>query len=114
MGVLKSRARYAIHRYLNEELTEEKSKGQVSEVIYDFEKRLPERLLCQDVGLIVQEREQSILDKSDEFNSSASVVNGRDVSGHISCLPLKFECIDCGWRGPLVVYRKEKRVDLER
>ena len=32
-----------------------------------FEKRLPKNLFCQDVGLIVQEREQSILGKSDRF-----------------------------------------------
>ena len=37
-----------------------------------------------------------------------------DMSSHTGYLPLKFECIDCGWRGRLVVYRKEERVDLER
>ena len=67
MGELRSRVRYAIHRYLNEELTGERFKGQISEVIHEFEKRLPKKLVCQDVGLIVQEREQSILGKSDEF-----------------------------------------------
>lgn len=67
MGELKSRVRYAIHRYLGEELTEEGFKGQISEIIHEFEKRLPKKLVCQDVGLVVQEREQSILDKSDEF-----------------------------------------------
>jgi len=67
MGELKSKVRYTIHRYLNEELTEERFKGQISEIIHEFEKRLPRKLVCQDVGLIVQEREQSILEKSDEF-----------------------------------------------
>ena len=67
MGELKSKVRYAIHRYLNEELTEERFKGQIAEIISEFEKRFPKKLVCQDVGLIVQEREQSILNKSDKF-----------------------------------------------
>ena len=67
MGRLKSNVRYALHRYLNGELTEEGFKGQIAEIIREFEKRLPKRLVCQDVGLIVQEREQSILTKSNKF-----------------------------------------------
>jgi len=67
MEELKSKVRYAIHRYLNEELTEERFKGQIAEIISEFEKRFPKKLVCQDVGLIVQEREQSILNKSDKF-----------------------------------------------
>jgi len=67
MGELKSKVRYAVHRYLNEELTEERFKGQIAEIISEFEKRFPKKLVCQDVGLIVQEREQSILNKSDKF-----------------------------------------------
>ena len=67
MGRLKSNVRYALHRYLNGELTEERFKGQIAEIIREFEKRLPKKLVCQDVGLIVQEREQSILNKPDEF-----------------------------------------------
>ena len=38
---------------------------------------------------------------------------GGDMSSHIGYLPPKFECIDCGWRGRLVVYTKEERVDLD-
>jgi hypothetical protein len=64
---LKSKVRYAIHKYLNEELTEERFKGQISETIHEFEKKLPRKIVCQDVGLIAQEREQSILNKSDKF-----------------------------------------------
>lgn len=67
MGELKSKVRYAIHRYLNDELTDEGFKAQIIEIIREFEKRLPTKLICQDVGLIVQEREQSILGKSDKF-----------------------------------------------
>jgi len=67
MGELKSKVRYAIHRYLNDELTGEEFKAQIIEIIREFEKRLPEKLLCQDMGLIVQEREQSIPSKSDKF-----------------------------------------------
>ena len=67
MGELKSKVRFAIHRYLNEELTEERFKGQIAEIMREFEKRLPKNLICQDVGLIVQEREQSILTKSNKF-----------------------------------------------
>lgn len=69
MGELKSRVRYAVHRYLNNELTEEEFKEQITEVIRQFEKRIPKKLLCQDIGLIVQEREQSIPSKSDQFKS---------------------------------------------
>lgn len=67
MGELRSKVRYAIHRYLNDKLTDEGFKAQIMEIIREFEKRLPEKLLCQDIGLIVQEREQSILTKSDKF-----------------------------------------------
>ena len=67
MGKLRSKVRYAIHRYLNGELTEERFKAQIAEILREFEKRLPKNLICQDVGLIVQEREQSILGKSDKF-----------------------------------------------
>ena len=69
MGELKSRVRYAVHRYLNNELTEVEFKEQITEVIRQFEKRIPKKLLCQDIGLIVQEREQSIPSKSDQFKS---------------------------------------------
>jgi len=69
MGKLKSKVRYAIHRYLSEEITEERFKGQIAEIIREFEKRLPKKIVCQDVGLIVQEREQSILNKSDKFKT---------------------------------------------
>jgi len=67
MGELRSKVRYAIHRYLNEKLPEERFKGQIAEIICEFEKRLPKKLVCQNVGLIIQEREQSILNKSDKF-----------------------------------------------
>ena len=67
MGELKSKVRYAIHRYLNEELTEERFKGQIAEIIHEFEKKLPKKIICQDAGLIVQEREQSNPNKSDRF-----------------------------------------------
>lgn len=67
MGELKSKVRYAIHRYINDELTEERFKVQIAEIMREFEKGLPKRLICQDVGLIVQEREQNILGKCDRF-----------------------------------------------
>ena len=67
MGELRSEVRYAVHRYLSEELTDEKFKARITEIISKFEKRLPKRLICQDIGLIVQEREQSITIKSDKF-----------------------------------------------
>jgi FKBP-type peptidyl-prolyl cis-trans isomerase (trigger factor) len=67
MGELKSKVRYAIHRYLSEELTEERLKEQVAEIIREFEKKLPKKIVCQDVGLIIQEREQSISNKSNKF-----------------------------------------------
>ncbi len=66
MGELRSKVRQVIHQYLNEELTEEGFKGQIAEIIREFEK-LPKKIVCQDVGLIIQEREQSIPNKSDKF-----------------------------------------------
>lgn len=67
MGKLRSKLRYAIHRYLNNELTLEGFKAEITEIMHEFERRLPKKLLCQDVGLIVQEREQSIPSKSNKF-----------------------------------------------
>jgi len=67
MGELKSKVRYAVHCYLNEELAEERLKGQIAEIIHEFEKKMPKKIVCQDVGLIVQEREQSNPNKSDKF-----------------------------------------------
>ena len=67
MGELRSKVRFVIHRYLNGELTEERFKAQIAEIIREFEKRLPKKLTCQDVGLIVQEREQNVSGKPDRF-----------------------------------------------
>ncbi len=75
MGRLKSNVRSTLHRYLNGELTEDEFKGQIAEIISEFEKRLPKKLVCQDVGLIVQEREQSILNKPDEFKKVWILLN---------------------------------------
>jgi len=67
MGKLRSKLRYAVHRYINNELTPEGFKAEITEIMREFDRRLPKKLLCQDMGLIVQEREQSIPSKSNKF-----------------------------------------------
>jgi FKBP-type peptidyl-prolyl cis-trans isomerase (trigger factor) len=67
MGDLKSKIRYSVHRYINNELTEEGFKEQIKEIMLEFEERIPKTLLYQDIGLIVQERVQKIPNKSDKF-----------------------------------------------
>jgi uncharacterized protein YbaR (Trm112 family) len=32
-----------------------------------------------------------------------------DMSGHLGWLPVKYECLDCGWRGRLEVYATNKK-----
>jgi len=41
-----------------------------------------------------------------------STMNG-DVSGHMGLLPVKFECLDCGWRERLVVKATNRKLDLK-
>lgn len=67
VGKLRSKVRHAVHRYLIDELTEERFKSEITEILHKFGKRLPKKILCQDIGLIVQEREQSIPNKPDKF-----------------------------------------------
>ena len=38
-------------------------------------------------------------------------MNG-DMSGHIGVLPVKFECIDCGWRERLVLKATNRKLGL--
>jgi len=67
MGELRSKVRYAIHRHLVDELTEEGFKAEIKEILHEFEERLPKKILCQNIGLIAQEREKSISNKPDKF-----------------------------------------------
>jgi len=39
-------------------------------------------------------------------------MNG-DMSGHIGVLPVKFECLDCGWRERLVVKATNRKLGLK-
>lgn len=39
-------------------------------------------------------------------------MNG-DMSGHIGLLPVKFECLDCGWRERLVVKATNRKLGLK-
>jgi RNase P subunit RPR2 len=39
-------------------------------------------------------------------------MNG-DMSGHIGVLPVKFECLDCGWRERLVVKATNRKQGLK-
>ena len=36
-----------------------------------------------------------------------------DMSGHMGLLPVKFECLDCGWRERLVVKATNKKLGLK-
>ena len=36
-----------------------------------------------------------------------------DMSGHMGMLPEKFECLDCGWRGRLVVKATNKKLSIK-
>ncbi|TET19276.1 hypothetical protein E3J74_06855 [Candidatus Bathyarchaeota archaeon] len=36
-----------------------------------------------------------------------------DMSGHMGLLPLKFECLDCGWRERLVVKATNRKLGLK-
>ena len=40
-------------------------------------------------------------------------ING-DMSSHISVLPVKFECLDCGWRERLVLKATNRKLDLKQ
>lgn len=37
-----------------------------------------------------------------------------DVSGHIGLLPVKLECLDCGWRERLVVKATNRKLGLKQ
>jgi RNase P subunit RPR2 len=37
-----------------------------------------------------------------------------DISGHMGLLPVKFECLDCGWRERLVVKATNRKLDLKQ
>ena len=37
-----------------------------------------------------------------------------DVSGHMGLLPMKFECLDCGWRERLVVKATNRKLGLKQ
>jgi hypothetical protein len=56
-----------IHNYLLNELTDEEFKNSIGEIIDEFKGRMPERLLCQDIGLITRERENKNPNKLDRF-----------------------------------------------
>ena len=36
-----------------------------------------------------------------------------DLSGHIGLLPVKFECLDCGWRERLVVKATNRKMGIK-
>ena len=40
-------------------------------------------------------------------------MNG-DMSGHMVLLPVKFECLDCGWRERLVVKATNRKLGLKQ
>ena len=37
-----------------------------------------------------------------------------DMSGHMGLLPLKFECVDCGWRERLVVKATNRKMGVKQ
>ena len=39
-------------------------------------------------------------------------MNG-DVSGHMGLLPVKFECLDCGWRERLAVKATNRKLGIK-
>jgi len=39
-------------------------------------------------------------------------MNG-DMSGHMGLLPVKFECLDCGWRERLVIKATNRKLSLK-
>ena len=69
MGELRSKVRYIIHRYINNELVDDEFKEQMERVIDEFEGGVPQNLLYQDIGLIVLEREQNVPTMSDKFRN---------------------------------------------
>ena len=50
--------------------------------------------------------------KVQEFAESA-LMSG-DMSGHMGLLPVKFECLDCGWRERLVVKATNRKLSLKQ
>jgi len=36
-----------------------------------------------------------------------------DMSGHMGLLPVKFECLDCGWRERLVLKATNRKLGLK-
>ena len=36
-----------------------------------------------------------------------------DISGHMGLLPVKFECLDCGWRERLVVKATNRKLGIK-
>jgi len=36
-----------------------------------------------------------------------------DMSGHMGLLPVKFECLECGWRERLVVNATNRKLDIK-
>lgn len=67
MGELKSKVRYIVHKYMNNELVDDEFKEQIKWIINEFEGKIPEKLLYQDIGLIVLEREKSSQTVSDKL-----------------------------------------------
>jgi len=65
VGELKSKVRYILYKYLNNELADDEFKEQITRIIHEFEEKMPKKLLYQDIGLIVQERELPTM--SDKF-----------------------------------------------
>jgi len=37
-----------------------------------------------------------------------------DMSGHLGLLPVKFECVDCGWRERLVVKATNRKMGVKQ
>ena len=99
-------------------LTEKKKKKQKQKVVIKQKKEESQKFLEMLEILEELEKEEKHVDaqicphcKSPRIRRVHSMEG--DMLGHMGMLPEKFECLDCGWRGHLVVKATNKKLGVK-
>jgi len=110
---------YKVKLLLTEEKQQKKKKKRKQVAILKQKETESQKFLELLETLEELEKEQKYVDVQVCPNCKSSRIRrvgtmSGDMSGHMGLLPVKFECLDCGWRERLVVKATNRKMSVRQ
>ena len=101
-----------------DEKNKKKKKQRQKVILKEKSVESPKKIMELVKGLEDLEKERKYVDiqicprcKSHRIHRVGSMIG--DMSGHMGLYPAMFECLDCGWRGRLVIKATNKKLGVK-